>query len=650
MKKDLQICGKKRGHPPPLKYTMVRFNTTHHQLVIVRGNPEGEPADAWFERRFGVPSVCEKSETACCFMVENCYIQQILTVLQNWKSTNSPLIDAVTVCRYGNMFQLLFENGFCLLTPNGKDLNEVVYAEIRLASNMVMNQRAGYVTRRATSVVSTMQKRHSRFFLGITFREWARLAKTGSRRKQAVTAFSQTRATRRKKTIVRRIFSHWKTSFLRNKTAQAQKTARKAHASSGKLKKANVLLREKVAEAEAIGSAQAHNQATTEEIMKYAKKIFPHAKPSALVESFRRASRMVGGDLHVLVDIAVKLHEYGQRSSRGSVPAERMKGMLHILSTMEEEELSLRELMTMFTMMRFGACDPLLGKKFLPETWNKMAEESALAYCAFCKRNGKSLLEIILESKVRADIHTCMMIISINMQVPLAQLRHAGGHTFEELLNAVWVKMAGHERSYVIRVKTLTEAKIAIRAIEKRPKPFLSLGGIPVRNNASFKYMMRMFECYREKTACGDMERKLLEKEPKEAMRLIQTMKAMVEVETFSKKRYTTIEDYFLLKGTDYAMRIVFLLKREACFEALHGLMGVTEDPKTEKAKALHNIMREHIQRSPDSLKRTRNLLVSRPDIGADLVCLCKYHIQTFLIPYTRHNAVEAPHLKNKKD
>ena len=621
---------------------------THYQIVIVRGYPEGKPAEVFFERNFRVPSICEKSGTACCFLVENCYVQQILTVLQNWKSTNSPLVDAVTVCRYGNMFQLLFEAGFCLLTPNGKDLNEVVYAEIRLTSEMVLNKRAGCIAGRAKSVVSTMWKRQSSFHLGIMFREWVRIAKASSRRNSAAMAFAQTRAARQRKMIMSGAFSNWKSTFFRNKTAQAQKTTQKVQASSDKCRKANALLRKQLVEAEAIRSAQAHNQTVMEEIMMYVKKMFPHAKPSALVDSFRRASNMVGGDLHVLVDIAVKLHDYDRGSKRNT--AECMKGVLQIFSTMEEEELTLREVLTAFTMMRFGACDPLLGGKRLPKKWNKMAQESALAYCAFRRRNGKSLLEVILESKVSADIQTCIMIISVNMQVPLAQLRRTQGVTFDELLSAVRSKMAGYERSFVIKVKSLTEAKLALRATHHEKPLFMSLCGIPVYHKESFHTMFRMFAHYADKAPCGHLERKLLEKEPKEAIRLIQTIKAMLDVKTFSKKRYITIEDYLMLKGTDYAMRKIFFLSREACFEALHGLIGVTEDSNTEKAKALYNIMREYISKDPNSRKAICERLTGAQEFGADLMCLCKYHISELMIPNTRHHAVEPPLLKISED
>ena len=70
--------------------------------------------------------------------------------------------------------------------------------------------------------------------------------------------------------------------------------------------------------------------------------------------------------------------------------------------------------------------------------------------------------------------------------------------------------------------------------------------------------------------------------EPKEAMRLIVAMKNLLDVEASSRKHFVTIEDYLLLKHTDYAMRKMFLLDRIECFRVLRGLMGVKEEPNTE--------------------------------------------------------------------
>ena len=51
-------------------------------------------------------------------------------------------------------------------------------------------------------------------------------------------------------------------------------------------------------------------------------------------------------------------------------------------------------------------------------------------------------------------------------------------------------------------------------------------------------------------------------------MRLIAAMKSLLDVEASSRKHFVTIEDYLLLKHTDYAMRKMFMLDRRKCFRA----------------------------------------------------------------------------------
>ena len=74
-----------------------------------------------------------------------------------------------------------------------------------------------------------------------------------------------------------------------------------------------------------------------------------------------------------------------------------------------------------------------------------------------------------------------------------------------------------------------------------KTSPCVSLCGIPVVNQTSFGIMFRMFGLYSEKLPCGKLERKLMETEPKEAMRLIAAMKSLLDVEASSRKHFVTI-------------------------------------------------------------------------------------------------------------
>ena len=75
----------------------------------------------------------------------------------------------------------------------------------------------------------------------------------------------------------------------------------------------------------------------------------------------------------------------------------------------------------------------------------------------------------------------------------------------------MWVKMSDHQRrqSYVIRVRSLTQAKLANRAAHDggcdSKRPCVSLCGIPVVNQTSFGIMFRMFGLY-EKLPCSKLE------------------------------------------------------------------------------------------------------------------------------------------------
>lgn len=641
---------------------------TLFQLVIVRGNPGGSamPTDVWFEQSFRAPGLCEQSKDASCFVVDICYVQNILLTLHQWKSnpTTAHLASAVTLCRFGNIVRHVFEAGFHFFTLNGVDVNNAIYVEVRPASTQLMEMRSV----RAKSLVLKLGERQSTMFLATAFRGWAHAAKRSSKRNHSAKAFARIRVARKRKMCMKSTFSRWKIAALQKRTTRtmsnvraemekAQVTTCKQEQRANKLEKTIATLRKRLdelrkrlADSEAISSAHANNKKTVEEIMRYAQKMFPRVKDSALVESFRRTSEMVGGDLQMLVQIASKISS----ATGGEKVVQHMKGVLRMFSMVESEGVSLTQALNAFTLMRFGECDETLGSQRLPKMWNRLTQESAFAYVAFHKRDGKSLLETVIESKSGpVNINTCMSVIAVNMKIPLLQLKR-GENSFDDLLNVMWVKMADHQRRryYVIRVRSLTQAKLANRAAHDEEtrfnkSPCVGLCGIPVVDQTSFNIMFRMFGCYKEKLPCGKLERELMRTEPKEAMRLIAAIKHLLDVEASSRKHFVTIEDYLLLKHTDYAMRKMFLLDRSECFRVLRGLMGVKEEPNTERAQALYSMMREHIKRDPASLKAMCELASVANNFSASLMCMCSKHITEFMIPCSRHHAVVPMKIKN---
>ena len=100
--------------------------------------------------------------------------------------------------------------------------------------------------------------------------------------------------------------------------------------------------------------------------------------------------------MQMLVKIASKIHSTAESQQQSA--AQRVKGVLRILSVIEAESLTLQQALNAFTLMRFGECDETLGSKRLPKMWNRLTQESALAYVAFRKRDGKSLVETVIES------------------------------------------------------------------------------------------------------------------------------------------------------------------------------------------------------------------------------------------------------------
>ena len=149
---------------------MVRFNMTLYQLVIVYGNPGGVavPTDVWFEQSFRTPGLCERSEDAWCFVVDNAYVQNILVTLHQWRSnpTTSHLAEAVTLCRFGNIVRHVFRAGFHFFTLNGVDVSNAIYVEVRPASAQLMEMRSA----RAKSLVLKLGNRQSNMWTVTAFR------------------------------------------------------------------------------------------------------------------------------------------------------------------------------------------------------------------------------------------------------------------------------------------------------------------------------------------------------------------------------------------------------------------------------------------------------------------------------------------------
>ena len=155
---------------------------TPFQLVIVRGNPGGAmPTDVWFEQSFRAPGLCEQSKDASCFVVDNCYVQNILLTLHQWKSnpTTAHPASAVTLCRFGNIVRHVFEAGFHFFTLNGVDEQR----HLRRGSTRVHTTLRKCVQCAPSLSCRKLGERQSNMFLATAFRGWAHVAKRSSKKK-----------------------------------------------------------------------------------------------------------------------------------------------------------------------------------------------------------------------------------------------------------------------------------------------------------------------------------------------------------------------------------------------------------------------------------------------------------------------------------
>ena len=177
------------------------------------------------------------------------------------------------------------------------------------------------------------------------------------------------------------MFSHWKIASLQKRTERTlssvraemertRTTAGKQEHRFRKLETTVAALRKRLADAEALGSARLANEKTVKEIMQYVHKMFPRIGSTDLVESFRKTSEMVGGDMQMLVEIASEIHSTAESQQQST--AQRVKGVLRILSVIRAEPHSATGPERVHPdAIRRVRRDARQCKKRLPEMWNR---------------------------------------------------------------------------------------------------------------------------------------------------------------------------------------------------------------------------------------------------------------------------------------